>query len=121
MPYTNTAKNSMLDHLVGQIAEVSIHTSDPGSSGSNEASGGTYARILVSSAQFSSAGAQTAGEIQLNEDLTFNGGANEGATHFGIWDDSDNFLGSGEITGDTQFNTEGEFTLLTGTSLDLNN
>jgi hypothetical protein len=53
MPFSNAAKNLMLDHLcaatagAGQITHVSLHDGDPGDTGANEISGGSYARKAI--------------------------------------------------------------------------
>ena len=45
MSFTNAAKNAMLDAL--DIAEMSLHTGFPGTTGANEVTGGSYARLPV--------------------------------------------------------------------------
>jgi hypothetical protein len=52
MPYTPHAKNAMLDALARgttpkAIDRVSLHTAEPDENGSNEVSGGSYARQAV--------------------------------------------------------------------------
>lgn len=52
MPYTEHAKNAMLDALARgvqpkAIDRISLHTAEPDSTGSNEVSGGSYARVAV--------------------------------------------------------------------------
>lgn len=42
MPYSELAKDQMLDAIAP--TKVSLHTAEPNSSGSNEVSGGSYAR-----------------------------------------------------------------------------
>ena len=44
MPFTPSAKNVMLDALAGATTHASLHTDIPNDSGSNEVTGGTYAR-----------------------------------------------------------------------------
>ena len=114
--YTDNAKNGMLGQLRGRITHISLHTASPGSAGTNEVSGGSYARASVSASNFTAA---SGGEFTLNAPLNFNGPASGAATHIGIWDAS-NFLGGGAITGDTAFNAEGAFILQAGTAFDLN-
>jgi len=124
MPYTELAKHSMLAKIVGKatpnaaVTDLSIHTADPGLTGENEVTGGTpaYSRVSVTETDFD---APAAGETVLNNDKAFNGPANEGATHFGIWSGTD-FLGGGPNSGDLTFNAEGELLLKAGTKLDLN-
>jgi hypothetical protein len=52
MPLTEHARNAMLDALARGVApkaieRISLHTAEPNSSGSNEISGGEYARKAV--------------------------------------------------------------------------
>lgn len=121
MAFQNIAKHTMLAKIVGKatpdhtITHLSIHTAQPNGSGSNEVTGGdpAYARQAVDDTDFA---APSGGEMTLADDVTFNGPANETASHFGAWDDTD-FLGWGLISGDTQFNAEGVFILQASTKL----
>ena len=121
MPYTTAAKNSMLSSLVGKTAPVvidalSLHATDPGSTGTGEVAGGGYARVAVTEADFNSA---TNGEITTDNDKTFSGPANQAVGFYGAWD-SGVFVGGGALTGDATFNAAGQYILKTGTKLDLN-
>jgi hypothetical protein len=116
MPYTTEGKAMMLTALRNGIDEISIHTAEPDGTGSNEVSGGDYDRADSTYIAFT---AVSGGAFALDDDVSFSGPANGNALFFGIWDNGD-FLGYGEITGDTQFNSDGAFTLLEGTSFDLN-
>ena len=124
--YSNEAKNSMLAHMTQQaspdyqVGYLSLHTDDPGSTGDSEVTGGdpAYSRISVDGSDFTT---PSGGETELNNDKTFNGPDNGDATYFGVWAvDGTTFLGGGAITGDNQFNSDGEFILQQGTKLDLN-
>lgn len=116
MPYTDAAKNGMLESLRQRLTHLSIHTADPGLTGANEVASGAYARVAADETDFD---APAGGVLTLNNDQAFVAAAAEGATHFGVWDTT-TFLGGGPITGDTAFNAEGDFTLAQGTTLDLN-
>lgn len=119
--FVNAAKHSMLASIIGRtspdhsITHISLHTSDPGTTGTNEVTGGdpAYARASVSEINWASF---SEGEISLSGDISFNGPAAGSISHFGIWDSS-TFLGSGSISGDTAFNSEGEFVLQAATKL----
>lgn len=85
---------------------ISLHTADPGETGSaGEVSGGAYARVAVSRANASWSAPAADGEYQAITNagvITFPApsGANWGTiTHFGIWDNSSggNFLGGGSL------------------------
>lgn len=49
MPFNDNAKNEMLDAFAGLALYASLHTADPGPTGTSEVSGGSpaYARIAV--------------------------------------------------------------------------
>jgi hypothetical protein len=91
----------------------SLHTSDPGETGGNELTIGTYnyTRATKATDDSNTAGNftdPTAGtSVTSAVEVTFpeNEGTNWGAvSHFGIWDGaatSDNFLAGGEINGGT--------------------
>lgn len=120
MPYPVAAKNSMLNSLAGKtaalaITALSIHTNDPGLTGSSEVSGGGYARVSVSGSDWTVAN----GESILNNDKTFSGPSGGLATYFGTWAGT-TFCGGGAITGNTAFNASNQFVLQTGTRFDLN-
>lgn len=82
---------------------VSLHTSDPGDTGTGEVSGGSYARIQRDAADANwSAGTGTDGTTQNVAQITFpSPTANWGLiTHVGLWDavSGGNFLGGGALT-----------------------
>lgn len=111
---TTAAINEMLDGLT--VDTLSVHTGDPGGSGtSNEVSGDGYEREAASFAAASS------GERVLSSAVQFAGPANEDAAYLGLWEGS-TFKGSIQITsGDTTFNASGEFTATTGNKITLSN
>ena len=118
--YTDAAKNSMINSLVGKAAAVvvdgaSLHTADPSTTGANEVTGGGYARVAVGEADWAVAN----GVATLQNDKTFAGPASSGATHFGLWD-AGVFVGGGSTSGDQTFNAAGELVLKAGTTIDLN-
>lgn len=45
MPYSVAAENAAVTGVKNAGAWISLHTADPGSTGANEVTGGTYARI----------------------------------------------------------------------------
>jgi hypothetical protein len=59
---------------------ISLHTATPGTTGANEVTGGTYARVAVTWA------AASGGSVTNNgSSLSINLPATVTATHFGIW------------------------------------
>jgi hypothetical protein len=83
-----TIANRILDYvyravtpaaLTGPI-KASLHTADPGTTGANEAVGGSYAR------QTAGYNAAAAAAIALAAALNFTGMAAGTYTHYGLWD-----------------------------------
>lgn len=118
--FITATKNSMLDSQT--INLMSLHTDDPGASGTaNEVSGtgpsGTYARKACT---FAAAASSTRA---LSADVDFVGPANTPADTdnlwVGLWDSSGpTFKGSIKLTGDTSLNASGEFRVnASGTNL----
>jgi hypothetical protein len=96
------------------ITHAQIHTAQPNSSGSNEASSARQAITWVTAAS---------GDLVATVDLNFTGGAASGAaTHLGFWSASTTgtFYGWQTLTGDQTFNAAGEYTVtgitITGTA-----
>lgn len=123
MAYEDVAKHSMLADLTGQtspahvITSLSLHSGDPATSANQVGS-----RISVTDADFDAPGATTAGEVELNNDKTFSDlPADQTVATFGVWEEAGpTLLGGGSLSGDTQANSNGEYILKAGTSLDLN-
>lgn len=123
MPLSSYARDKILDHLLKGSAFtqpdnvfVSLHTADPALVGSNEATGGSYARQNANAA-FAAAGS---GSKVTNAALSFATMPAGTFSHFGVWDaaSAGNFLWGGALAssktvaaGDTiQFNS-GQLTL----------
>lgn len=116
MPYTNAAKNPMLDALAALATHVSLHTASPGLTGANEVSGGTpaYSRESITW------NAASAGSLDSSNAPVFDVPAGTTITHVGFWTAASGgtFLGYGTITSET-FGAQGTYTLNDG-DLDLN-
>lgn len=108
MALNDNGKNAAADGVAGAITHVSLHTADPGTTGTNEVSGGTpaYARKAIA---FSAA---AAGVADSSNAPAFDVPAGTTVTHIGFWDalTGGNFLGSGDIT-DEAFAAQGVYTL----------
>lgn len=103
MPYSTTAKNSMLDALTAD--RVRLHSGAPGASGTDNQLGAG-----LSVASFAAAGSS---QRQLSSDVTVTGLApSQGVTHYSVWTNAGTvFLGSNAVTGDAAANVAGEYTL----------
>lgn len=81
MAFTEAATNAAVDAITDLVGYVSLHTADPGSSGSSEVTGGSpaYARqaVTYSAADDGSAGIDAAEEFNVPASTT--------VTHFGLW------------------------------------
>lgn len=110
MPFAVGAKNAMLDSLT--LDGVRLHSGDPGVNGTANALGSG-----VSAATFAAA---SSGARALSSNVAVTGlAANQSVTHFSVWSGA-TFRGSSSIaSGDVQANAAGEYTLNTGTSVQL--
>lgn len=121
MPYSTAAKALMLQALRGvnpttPVTHVSAHTAQPNDTGSNEVTGGSYARQAIAF------NAPSAGSM----DDSTNGAnipipASTTVTHIGFWSavTSGTFLGYSALSPSESFGAAGTLTL-TDADLDLN-
>ena len=120
MPYTEHGKNAMLDALARgvqpkAIDRVSLHSAEPSAEGSNEISGGTYARQKIEW----NAAASGAIDDKTNG-AVFAVPAGKTVKFVGYWSDAagtPKFEAFNEVTNET-FTGEGTYTL-TDADLDL--
>lgn len=96
MAATNTALNLAVAGLASQVDLLSLHTDDPGGSGTaNELTGGAYEREAVTY------GSPSNGTAEITTGVVFGGpAAPSTVTHIGFWDDT-TFLGSVTCTNKT--------------------
>ena len=108
--FTNDAKNSMLDSLT--VDACSLHSADPGATGANEISGGSYTR------QAPTFNAASTGARALNADLTFSVPAGSTVSFVGYWSGT-TFIGSDQVASES-FSADGQYKVLaSGTSLSI--
>lgn len=103
MAFSTAAKNQALDGI--DLAQVSLHSADPGTTGANLISGGGK--------QAATFNAASSGERALSADKAFSSlGASQAVTHFGVWDTAGTgFMCGAALTGDQAANAAGEYTL----------
>lgn len=105
---STAAKNLMLDALGGQAAYASLHTADPGTTGTNEVTGGSpaYARKAIN--WFAAASA----DLDNNANPVFDVPASTTVAAFGLWTavTGGTWLGGGDLT-DEVFAGQGTYTL----------
>jgi hypothetical protein len=96
---------------------VSLHNGDPGATGANEITGGSYARQQVNHAGWNAAADAIEGsECTTISDLTFTNLTANTITHVGFWDavSGGNFLMGGETIQDSVIGGGGNFILTAG-------
>lgn len=109
--WTDATLNAQANEDAGRCAFVSLHTGDPGSTGANEASGGSpaYARQPLS---FNAAG--TEGPLGASQPATVGVAWGEATfdlpagdyTHYGYWNGS-TFVGGGLLPSDVVLAAQG--------------
>jgi hypothetical protein len=94
MALNSTAKNLALEELADAAIYISLHTADPGSTGTSEVTGGTYARKSITWAAASS------GAIALSNQPVLDVPAGTTITHIGLWSavSGGTFYGGDDIT-----------------------
>ena len=104
MSFSNYAENAILDHVFKGSAMtqpanlyVSLHSADPGETGTNELTGGGYARLLHNTWNAAASGVKTNDGVVTFAVATGNWVE---ATYLGVWDaiSGGNLLGSGALT-----------------------
>jgi hypothetical protein len=88
MTFSATVANDLANYVCRGTApttltapiKISLHTADPGATGANEVTGGSYARL---SAGYNAA---SGGVCALAATLSFNGMPAVTVTHIGLWD-----------------------------------
>lgn len=78
MAFTTVSKDTAVDALTNLGDYISLHTGDPGTVGSNEVSGGSYAR------QETTWGASSSGTAAGSQ-VTFSSVPSGSYTHYGVW------------------------------------
>jgi hypothetical protein len=110
MPFSTTAKNTMLDSL--SIAYASLHSADPGNSGANELSGGSpaYARKAIS------VGASSSGQRTASTQPVLDVPAGTTVAFVGYWSavSGGTFLGSFDVPNEV-YSVQGTYTITSAT------
>jgi len=102
--FTDIAKNNMVNHEASSCTYMSLHSADPGSTGANELSGGSYSR------QSCSWNSASGGQAQLSADVTFDVPGGSTVAYVGYWDAASggNFRGSDQVAQET-FSADGQY------------
>ncbi len=111
MPLNNTAKNLACNAVTGVVGFVSLHNSDPGSTGTGEASGGSpaYARKAITW------GTVASGANTNTNALVFDVPAGS-YSHAGFWSTSTGgtFYGGQALSATETFAAQGTYTVAIG-------
>jgi hypothetical protein len=110
MALNTGGKNLMLNGLTAAATHVSLHTADPGATGTSEVSGSPYTRELAGWAAASGGTAVNSGSI------VFDVPAATTITHLGYWSagTAGTFYGSRALDTSQTFATAGTYTITGG-------
>lgn len=111
MPYSPNGLNAMLSGIAAEADYVSLHTAEPDGSGSDEVTGGTYARRAITW-NTPSAGSTTSASQPV---LDVPGGTT--ITHVGLWSaaTSGTYFGSLALDEPETYGSSGSYTISTAT------
>ena len=103
-------KNALLNGFTASASWVSLHTDDPGVSGSAEVSGGAYTREGATWASAASA------SVSISASVVFDVPGSTTIDHLGYWSASSagTFLGSRALDTSQTFATAGTYTIASG-------
>lgn len=109
---STSGKTALLNGFTGQAGYVSLHTADPGATGTSEVAGGSpaYARKAVSW------GTPANGSVASNGAVVFDVPGSTTITHLGYWSAATGgtFLGSRALDASQTFATQGTYTIASG-------
>jgi hypothetical protein len=117
MSISNYYEDKILDHMLRGTAftppstvYLSLHNADPGETGANEISGGSYARKAISW------NAPSGGSMTNSADIDFPNMPAATITHVGIWDaaTAGNHLWNGPLTASKTTNSGDTFRIPAG-------
>ncbi|GAA2298262.1 hypothetical protein GCM10010402_66070 [Actinomadura luteofluorescens] len=113
MGLSNSGRNVGLSAVGAVGLYVSLHTADPGTSGTSEVTGGSpaYARKAVTWAS------PSGGSMALASGVTFDVPAGATVTHYGVWSavSGGTFYGSGALSASEAFAGQGTYNLSAAT------
>jgi hypothetical protein len=103
MAYTVAAENAALDGIGAAATWISAHTADPGSTGTNEVTGGGYARVQTT-------WSPAAGSSKTGSTAVLNIPAGTTVTHWGLWSSNSGgtFYYGGDST-DESYSSTGQY------------
>jgi hypothetical protein len=113
MAWSTNGRNARAEATADLIVSCSLHTADPGASGTDaEWSGGGYSR------QVPAFGSASGGVVGLSTAMEFSGPSETNAAFLGLWGTGPTFLGAvARTSGDAASNAAGEYNV---TQLNIN-
>lgn len=105
MAFQETIFNSALDAMAGRIDQLSLHTDDPGATGTNEVVGGTYARQAVTW------NAATSAQVTIAAPVSFDVPAGNTISWVGMWETGPTWMGAVALNTPQPFPNDGELTV----------
>lgn len=96
--------DAMLDAAAAEAVTASLHTADPGATGTAEVTGGTYARQSIT---WSSA---SGGQLDSSAPIVFDVPGGTTVTHLGLWNGS-TWLGGIELSTPETYGAAGTYTV----------
>jgi hypothetical protein len=108
MALNDTSKNLMLTALGGVAVYVSLHTADPGTTGTSEVSGGSPAYTREAVTWNTASG----GNLDNNANPVFDVPGSTTVTHFGLWSavTGGTFYGGAALSASEVFGGQGTYT-----------
>lgn len=103
------ALNAAVDAITGNITACSLHTADPGTTGTSEVTGGTYAR------QTPTFGAASGGSAATTGDMTFDVPSGQTVSWIGLWAGA-TFYGKDDVV-DEAYGSDGQYVVNTGSTI----
>ncbi|GAA1455761.1 phage tail fiber protein [Nocardiopsis tropica] len=100
------ALDRTLEGLVSGATTASMHTTDGGTTGTGEVSGGTYARQAITWTPASG------GQIDADNQITFTIPGGHTVTHLGLWDSGGVWQGSIKLSTPESYGSQGTYTVL---------
>jgi hypothetical protein len=107
MAWSTAGLNQRADATAALVTHISLHSADPGATGTNEVSGGGYARLVPSY------GSASGGVADLTAGLDFSTPADQAVSHIGLWASATFLGGFARTSGDAAANAAGEYTVAT--------
>jgi hypothetical protein len=107
MALTSATRDTMLDQLSTLATHASLHTADPGSTGTSEVAGGSYARVPITWS------ASSGGTKNITGAVTLQVPTGTTITHFGMWSalSAGTFRGGGSLSASQSYPTGGTYDL----------